>query len=318
MSINKSPNLVIDENGTLLRFQGCPEKISIPHNVKSISYNVFDHCSVSDTKIILSVDYFSFKFCKKKGLDYEEKNQSFFALLSYLSFSRKNEEVELNIFGDVVDSEFEDVDDKDALVKIKTLLFNDATTLCENMLLDLKGVRNIKIPKTVIEIYPGFCRIIPAVNFSEKRIFGTQHIEVERENPYYASDNNGCLYTKDMKTLLCVPSAQVGNGKYEISHHVQTIANRAFENCFYINRLYVPEHVIFEPGSLVGAANLKEIHIASDSAFCTGSLSLSSGAAFYAPVTASLCAEHCCLTGSSFIIEENYPLTKNSPTQTLI
>lgn len=86
-------------------------------------------------------------------------------------------------------------------------------------------------------------------------------IEVDSENPYYAS-YDGILYTKDMKNLICCPCGRTSK-VVRIPESVEEIGCLAFCNCCDIEELYIPSSVkkmdMYAP--LEGCSGLKRIHI---------------------------------------------------------
>lgn len=86
-------------------------------------------------------------------------------------------------------------------------------------------------------------------------------IEVDSENPYYAS-YDGILYTKDMKNLICCPCGRTSK-VVRIPESVEEIGCLAFCNCCDIEELYIPSSAkkmdMYAP--LEGCSGLKRIHI---------------------------------------------------------
>ena len=86
-------------------------------------------------------------------------------------------------------------------------------------------------------------------------------IEVDRENPYYASCD-GILYTKDMKKLILCPCGRTSK-VVRIPESVVYLGCLAFCDCSGIEELYIPASVKkmdwYAP--LEGCSGLKRIHI---------------------------------------------------------
>jgi len=105
---------------------------------------------------------------------------------------------------------------------------------------------------------------IDKVSIYEQEVFdgclALSHLFVNKDNPFYTTDNNGILYNKDKTTLLLYP-AGVSRTTYTISSSVTKIALEAFENNKHIQRLIVPEGVT-EVGAKAfnGCTNLKWIY----------------------------------------------------------
>lgn len=67
-----------------------------------------------------------------------------------------------------------------------------------------------------------------------------EKIEVSEENAVYTSVD-GCLLSKDKKTLLVVPGAK--KGKYAVPDGVETVGYSALSHCAYLTEVMVPESV---------------------------------------------------------------------------
>lgn len=103
-------------------------------------------------------------------------------------------------------------------------------------------VKEIRLPKTVTKINSSAFTnnrnladfYIPASVTSidyglgiETRSFPKFH--VDKENPNYASDDDGALYSKNMTVLLAVPSSvPVTDGRYKVREGVTAIHGHAF------------------------------------------------------------------------------------------
>jgi hypothetical protein len=89
----------------------------------------------------------------------------------------------------------------------------------------------VHIPKTVKTI------IRSAFTYADiKRII------VDKDNPYYASDDYGVLFNKDMTELLNTGCA-FDAGVYSIPNTVKTIADRAFHSCLFVEEYFIPSSV---------------------------------------------------------------------------
>ncbi len=114
------------------------------------------------------------------------------------------------------------------------------------------GIENIFIPKKV----RGF------IDFDTfYKCKSLKNIEVDSENPYYASCD-GILYTKDMKKLILCPCGRTSK-VVRIPESVEYLGCLAFCDCCGIEELYIPASVKkmdwYAP--LEGCSGLKRIHI---------------------------------------------------------
>ncbi len=91
-------------------------------------------------------------------------------------------------------------------------------------------VKHIRIPKTVCYIKGNpFNRCTSLVA-----------IEVDAENKYFSSED-GILYSKDKKTLLCCPCGKAG--KVLVPDSVVSIAEKAFYRCSSLTEIELPKHL---------------------------------------------------------------------------
>ena len=85
--------------------------------------------------------------------------------------------------------------------------------------------------------------------------------DVAEGNPVYASDENGVLFTKDMKTLVSFPRSK-HLAEYRIPDGVTTIHELAFANVQYVDKVIIPSSVTKISGnSAFGVgAKIKEVY----------------------------------------------------------
>lgn len=85
----------------------------------------------------------------------------------------------------------------------------------------------------------------PNVSFIGEAAFlscdNLQNITVPKTNPHFTSDDQGCLYTKDMTTLVCVPCGL--SGHLEIPYGVIEIGPMAVYDCISITSVTIPSSV---------------------------------------------------------------------------
>ena len=83
--------------------------------------------------------------------------------------------------------------------------------------------------------------------------------EVSKENKNFCAVD-GILYTKDMKTLLCYPTAYEGEESFRVPEGVEVIGRSAFSDC-KLKEIYLPEGLkTIETLAFLKAVNLKEIY----------------------------------------------------------
>lgn len=112
------------------------------------------------------------------------------------------------------------------------------------------SIESIYIPRKVN-------KIIDFDTFS--KCMSLKSIEVDRENPYYAS-YDGILYTKDMKSLIICPCGRTS--KVVVPSFVTELKPYCFKKCLKIEILYIPYGVKkMHSRSLAYCSGLKEIHI---------------------------------------------------------
>lgn len=106
------------------------------------------------------------------------------------------------------------------------------TTLETNCLSYLKHVTEYVLPKSVV---------CAETNFSDF-CDNLKKIHVDKDNPVFASDPKGYMYTKDKKTLFRVPSGVEDD--VVIPSGVEVIGSDSISCCMYTKRIFVPESVL--------------------------------------------------------------------------
>ncbi|MCM1223343.1 MAG: leucine-rich repeat domain-containing protein [Lachnospiraceae bacterium] len=96
--------------------------------------------------------------------------------------------------------------------------------------LDCKGIKEIAIPKSLDKIGGG--AFAGCVNLRK--------ISVDGENENYCAEN-GILFSKDKKTLICCPSA---NGNLTIQNGIEEIDENAFYACESLVSVKIPDTVV--------------------------------------------------------------------------
>lgn len=148
------------------------------------------------------------------------------------------------------------------------IVSNNTEKISANAFYKCESINKITLPKSV--------KVIDGTAFCCASAL--TEISIDTSNPNYKSDN-GCIYTSDLKTLVCVPCGK--NGGYSVMESVEVIGEYAFANSSLSN-VNLPY-------------NLKRI---SAYAFC-GADSLSS--IVLTPYVESL-AEHCFDNCSGIVI----------------
>ena len=105
------------------------------------------------------------------------------------------------------------------------------TSIVEFAFSECNDLRSITIPASVTSI--------PNGAFRETR--GLTGIWVAKDNPVYASDSKGVLYSKDMKKVLGAPLKLAGT--YTIPDGVTEIGKYAFFSCASLTKVNIPETV---------------------------------------------------------------------------
>lgn len=83
---------------------------------------------------------------------------------------------------------------------------------------------------------------------------------VAEDNPNYASDSYGVLYTKDMQTLISAPREI--RGCYNVPNGVITIERGAFRRCKNLTEIIIPEKVeTIGEGAFAYCTNLKTVNV---------------------------------------------------------
>ncbi|MBR3554105.1 MAG: leucine-rich repeat domain-containing protein [Clostridia bacterium] len=101
-------------------------------------------------------------------------------------------------------------------------------------------------------------------SIGDNALLGTELLEqitVDEANPAYAADAAGCLFTKDMQTLLKYPTGNVRT-EYTIPSSVKTIKAMAFRRACNLTKITVPEGVeTIESNAFAGCTSLQSISL---------------------------------------------------------
>ena len=130
---------------------------------------------------------------------------------------------------------------------------SSVTSIGDGAFRDCSGLTSIEIPSSVISIgYEAFydcsglthIEIPSSVTNIEKNAFGScdvlSSINVVSDNSIYSSED-GVLYDKNKRKLICVPAGK--NGKFVIPSSVTSIGNYAFMYCRGLTSIEIPSSV---------------------------------------------------------------------------
>ncbi|MCK4552418.1 MAG: leucine-rich repeat protein, partial [Tenericutes bacterium] len=113
---------------------------------------------------------------------------------------------------------------------IPETLYDFPVTALDNYILSDSQVRNVFIPKTVLQI--------SSLTFSG--YMGLSSVTVDEDNPFYTS-YEGALYSKDMTKLIAHPHR--ATGEYIIPDTVTDIDSDAFIGSYRISSIYINENL---------------------------------------------------------------------------
>ena len=130
---------------------------------------------------------------------------------------------------------------------------SSVTSIGDGAFRDCSGLTSIEIPSSVTSIgYEAFydcsglthIEIPSSVTNIEKNAFGScdvlSSINVVSDNSIYSSED-GVLYDKNKRKLICVPAGK--NGKFVIPSSVTSIGNYAFMYCRGLTSIEIPSSV---------------------------------------------------------------------------
>ena len=210
------------------------KKMNVPSTIKSIAPIDVESNPLPETvefigssaSVIISSDNFTWY---KNGWYWGSENNPYFALVGrrYL-----NANIEVHPQTEII------ADGVGAAVTVgysKTFVIPDSVRIVCGKLFNGGGVGNIEIGKN-------------AYFYDENPFSGMVLIEkfsVDPENPYYATDDKGVLYSKDFKTLICYPGDS-GYTSYTINEQCEKIAMGAFAaaSSRLLHEIVIPDSVI--------------------------------------------------------------------------
>lgn len=122
-------------------------------------------------------------------------------------------------------------------------------TICvsEDAFWNAESVTKIYIPSSVIS-----------------GVFNTEKltdIQVDGQNLYYSSDENGVLYDKNKTVLICYPGGNLRES-FEIPESVASVETAAFDGCTHLRHITLPKNMqLIGVGAFAYCASLEEITI---------------------------------------------------------
>ena len=132
--------------------------------------------------------------------------------------------------------------------KLKNVTFPSSTVwIGDRAFYDCEGLQTITLGKSIANI--GEDAFGNCVSLKE--------INVDSQNPHITNNNNdGVLYTKDMKTLIAYPPAKEGES-FSIPEGITTVNMVAFSDCSNLKSLTIPKSV--ETLQILFIANCKKL-----------------------------------------------------------
>ncbi|MCI9369417.1 MAG: leucine-rich repeat domain-containing protein, partial [Lachnospiraceae bacterium] len=198
-------DFVMDENGVLTKYKGNSEKVVVPEGVTSIGDYAFYGCSgltsIEVPEGVTSIGDYAFYGCSGlTSIEVPEGVTSIGASAFFHCFRLTSIELPERI----------------------TNIGNSAFYGCS-------GLTSIELPEGVISIGDG----------AFSKCSGLTSINISPENGVYAS-YDGCLYNKDLTTLIVCPS---GESRVKLPEGVTSIGDSAFADCSGLTSIELPEGV---------------------------------------------------------------------------
>ena len=96
-----------------------------------------------------------------------------------------------------------------------------------------KNLKKINIPRNL-----SFIDKMAFMNCTNLTAF-----EVDKDNPYFASDENGILYDKNFETIIAVPRKFYAEKKELILPEIKAVEKYAFDSCEHLEKIVIPESI---------------------------------------------------------------------------
>lgn len=232
----------------LYAFKGCEAltSITIPNSITVMDNEVFAGCtgltSVSFEADIASIPEKTFSHCESLAMFYvpsgigEIRNGAFEDCYSLTMIELPSS---LYLIGDGAFSQCTSLES----IELPSAL----GTISKEAFAGCQSLQTITIPASVTTI--GLSAFEECSSLTA--------IEVEESNPTYCS-KDGILYSKDEKTLHCVPGAK--EGVLTIPYGVTTISNSAVSACKKLTHLSIPETVTtIDEYAFYGCSNITHV-----------------------------------------------------------
>lgn len=269
--------------------------VALPESLEVLGAYTFYNCTALETvnfedlKVLGSIGRFAFSGCEKlDGVKFPDSlscigQYAFYdcASLSEIEILEGIEVIERSAFSGCINLSEVIFAENIRLEGIENSAFSGCISLTDIQLPDglitigayafegCTGITEIELPETVE--YVGECAFavtsirnmyIPAsVSYFGFTYGKFEKFIVDSENPYYTADENGVLYTKDMKTLVLYPSGCSAK-EFVIPDGVEIIGELSFVVFENLEKVIMPDSVTeLAPGSFAYALSLKEIEL---------------------------------------------------------
>ena len=255
-----------------LAFQGCKmlDCIAIPTNVSKIESSAFEGCS-GLSKIVVSKS--NLYYCSIDGVLFSKDGTT---LLRY-PIAKSGDSYTIPVGVKVIDKlafegcvNLRSITIPEGVIEIRSEAFRgcknlegvmipeSTQTLGSQIVNECDKITCVRIPIGVQKLDYAFgCEQVSIFTISSNRI---SKIEVDKNNPYYCSEN-GVLFNKDKTKLIRYPQSHK-DSTYSIPISVKEIATSAFKGCTKLVGIDIHDNVSnIDGSSFLGCHNLKRFII---------------------------------------------------------